>query len=182
MSTRGRVLSLTIGERLVTETCYSCGVLFAMVEDFYDHRQQDRKSFYCPNGHSQAYLSGKTDAQKLEDAHARELALRDQAGAAIRDAEQLRVALLRDRERFANGVCPCCNRSFVAVARHIKDQHPDYDVSEVRQGADRFECSCGGSFETLRGLRIHQGRLRRGDWDRPGNEPWMAHLTEGVKA
>lgn len=30
------------------------------------------------------------------------------------------------RKRAANGVCPCCNRTFVQLARHMATQHPDY--------------------------------------------------------
>jgi hypothetical protein len=183
VSTRGRVLTLNVGERLVTETCYSCGVLFAMVEDFWEHRQNDRKNFYCPNGHSQAYLSGKTDAQKLRDAEARETALRDQLAAAVRDAEATRVALIRDRHRFANGVCPCCDRYFANVHRHVSSQHPDYDVTAVKQPqSTKYACSCGRRFTTPRGLAIHQGHNRRDGWDRPDASRWSAHLTETAAA
>lgn len=180
MGTRLRVLTLAVGERLVTETCYSCGVLFAMVEDFYEHRLADRKNFYCPNGHSQAYI-GKTDAQKLKEAEAREVALKDQLSAAIRDAEQSRVQLLRDRQRYANGVCPCCTRYFANVHRHMTTQHPEVDAAAVRT-APAYRCSCGQRFDTFRGLRTHQGHQRRTSgpyqWDLPKTSRWMAHLTE----
>lgn len=177
-STRGRILTLKVGERLVTETCYSCGVLFAMVEDFYDHRRRDHKNFYCPNGHSQAYLAGKTDSQKLKEAQAREVALADQLGAAVREAETARAALIRDRHRFANGVCPCCNRSFDNVRRHMSSQHPDYDVTKVAVSkAVRYRCTCGRGFETPRGLAIHQGRARSAGWERMTGS-WAQHLTK----
>lgn len=38
---------------------------------------------------------------------------------AAREAERL-------RRRTAAGVCPCCNRSFVQLARHMKTKHPDH--------------------------------------------------------
>lgn len=177
MSTRGRVLTLGIGERLVTETCYSCCVLFAMVEDFWEHRQNDRKNFFCPNGHSQAYI-GKSDATKLKEAEAREVALRDQLEAAAREHERTKAALLRDRARFANGVCPCCNRSFTNVARHMTTQHPDYDVTKVRDVNQlEYACTCGRSFHTLGGLHQHQTKQRRPGWFKPSASKWSAHLT-----
>lgn len=179
MSTRGHVLTLNVGERLVTETCYSCGVLFAMAEDYRDHRLKDGKNFHCPSGHSQAYVQGKTDEQKLREASARETALKDQLSAAIRDAETTRAALIRDRHRFANGVCPCCNRSFDNVRRHMTTKHPDYDVTQVKQPAHRkFTCSCGRAFTTPRGLAIHQGHRRSDGWDKPSASPYYAHLTK----
>lgn len=175
MTTRMKILTLPVGERLVTETCCSCGVLFAMVEDFYDHRRADHKSFYCPNGHGQSY-TGKTDAQKLKDAEARELALKDQLGASIREGELTRQALLRDRQRFLHGVCVCCSRSFENVRRHMASQHPDFDVAKVADSR-KFQCSCGDSFSTFKGLRTHQGHKRDTDWDKPGQDPYWAHLT-----
>lgn len=175
MSTRGRVLTMSVGERLVTETCYSCGVLFAMAEDFYQHRLADRKSFYCPAGHSQAYV-GKTDAQKLQEAQARETALRDQLEASIRDGEAQRVELASIRQRIANGVCPCCNRSFGNVRQHMESQHPDYAVP----ASEPYRCGCGLEFSTFRGLRTHQGLMRPEEWARPGTSKWQAHLTVGA--
>lgn len=29
--------------------------------------------------------------------------------------------------RIRNGVCPCCNRSFKDVHRHMKSQHPEFN-------------------------------------------------------
>lgn len=174
---RGYTLTLTATSHLVTETCCECGVLYAMTRDFKAHRLADRAKFYCPNGHGQVYV-GETAAKKLERAEAREVALKDQLAAAVRDAETLRVALLRDRQRFANGVCPCCNRSFGNVQRHMSTQHPDYDVTRIKATSTvRFRCTCGREFETLRGLRIHQGATRRDGWDKPSTPAWRSHLT-----
>jgi hypothetical protein len=178
--TATRIASFTVEGpvlNLFVSDC-TCGVVFGIPVDLEKRRRADRKPFYCPNGH-ELYFQGKTDAQKLEEAKARETALRDQLSAAIRDGERTRQALLRDRQRFANGVCPCCNRSFENVRRHMTTQHPDYDVTKVKQvGAVRFRCSCGRSFESLRGLRTHQGHMRYDGWDQPGAGAWSAHLTK----
>jgi hypothetical protein len=155
-----------------------CDVEFAMTRHFYEETRRTGQAWYCPNGHRRVW-GGPTTDQKLRDAETREVALTDQLAAAVRDAETVRVALLRDRQRFANGVCPCCNRSFGNVRRHMATQHPDYDPTRVEQASTvRFACSCGRVFETLRGLRIHQGRLRGAGWDQPGKSRWSAHLTK----
>lgn len=169
---------------LYVSDCADCGVVFAMTEDLKERRRQDHRTFYCPNGHSMSFR-GKTDKQKLDEARARETALEDQLRAAIREGENTRTALLRDRTRFANGVCPCCNRSFANVRRHINDQHPDYDVTKVKAGTGpkEYRCGCGQSFDTWRGLRIHQGWARRGvDWENPRAHSWQSHLTEVTNA
>jgi hypothetical protein len=168
----------------VEESCCrdGCGISFALNRDHYNKLQANKgTTFYCPNGHAMHY-TGKSDEQKLRDAEAREIALRDQLGAAIRDGEATKAALLRDRARFAAGVCPCCNRTFENVRRHMVAKHPDYDVTRVERHQLMFKCSCGRKFETYKGLRIHQGRSRETSgnfaWDSAKTSKHWAHLTE----
>lgn len=166
--------------RLEPLTCgvVGCGIPFAISRSLYNEAQADHSiGFWCPNGHK-VYFQGRSTLDRLRDAQTAQVALRDQIEAACRDAEQARVALLRDRQRFANGVCPCCNRSFGNVRRHMADQHPDYDTTRVVQRSTvRFRCSCGRSFESLQGLRVHQGSQRGDNWFEPSAPGWRAHLT-----
>lgn len=119
-------------------TCYLCGVLFGLEDGYDDRRRNDHKSFYCPNGHSQAY-NGKSQVEQERDA-ARALAQREaqrrqwaeqEAVEARRSAAAHKGWATRIRNRIANGVCPCCNRSFENVRRHIASQHPDFQVPKV---------------------------------------------------
>lgn len=170
-------MSITLASEFVTQTCCykDCGVTFAMTRVFDSNRRNDHEWWYCPNGHRQHY-TGASDADKLRRAEAREVALNDQLRAAIRDADETRSALLRDRSRFAAGVCPCCNRSFENVRRHMTSKHPDFAVDRVAKAAT-FKCSCGRKFDTYRGLRVHQGWSRTDRWDEPEASSWEAHLT-----
>lgn len=168
---------------LQVETCCAegCGVTFGLNQGHYQELLRNKgRTFYCPNGHAQHY-TGKSYEQKLRDAEARETALRDQLSASIREQDLTRQTLLRERARFANGVCPCCTRSFENVRRHMKGEHPDYPLDRLR-GAVNYECSCGASFESYRGLRVHQGKSRSDEWDKPGQWEWRAHLTVIAKA
>lgn len=154
-----------------------CSQSFAMSRRFYDETKRTGHTWYCPSGHPRAWR-GKSTEQKLREAEAQATHLTDQLQASAHEAERLRQALLRDRHRFSNGVCPCCNRSFENVARHIRGQHPDYDISRVEGAAAMtFECSCGRSFESLRGLRTHQGHQRDNRWHEPNRAGWAAHRT-----
>lgn len=128
-------------------TCYLCGVLFGLEDSYATRRRNDHREFSCPNGHSQAYI-GKSKVEQERDA-ARELAQREsrrrelaerQAGWANDDAERARRSAAaykgwatRIRNRIANGVCPCCNRSFTNVRRHMTTKHPDYTIPEVSE-------------------------------------------------
>lgn len=159
----------------------TCGVVFGMPKDLERRRRGDGETFYCPNGHPLVFSDEQTAQEKLKDVEARELALQDQLSAAIRDAESSRTELLRVRSRIANGVCPCCNRSFDNVRRHVASKHPELALPEVTK-APSYTCSCGRKFDTWRGLRVHQGanRVRSGSrrWDSPKTSRRSAHLTE----
>lgn len=152
MSEELRLKTVTIQQtvKLITETCCSCGVLFAMPEELQKERLADKRHFYCPNGHHMAY-TGKTEAQKLREALEAERRARQSAEQNVAYwADEAREAGERaDRERNrANGykghatritkrakagVCPCCNRTFKQLAAHMASQHPEFTPIEIEQ-------------------------------------------------
>ncbi|WP_110727427.1 hypothetical protein [Mycolicibacterium porcinum] len=125
-----------------THTCATegCGVAFAVEDGFDDRRRADHRNFYCPNGHSLSY-KGKTELQKAQE-RAERLQRQVEAREADIRFEQRRLAnerrahaatkgqLTKTKKRVANGVCPCCNRHFVNVERHMTNQHPEYVGAE----------------------------------------------------
>lgn len=148
-----RLQTLTIQRKLnlVTETCTTCGTLFAMEEGFQKERLADKTRFYCPNGHYLAY-TGKSETQKLQEQLAEERRQRQRAEQNVAywsdDAKQARAEAEHERRR-ANGykghatritkrakagVCPCCNRTFVNMARHMATKHPQFTPLEVIEG------------------------------------------------
>jgi len=153
-----------------------CDQHFAMSRRYYDETKRTGQTWYCPRGHPRVWL-GETTEQKLRNAEARERHLADQLQAAEADAEATRQRLIRDRHRFAHGVCPCCNRAFTALARHMRTKHPEYDPTNLRAPTRGCECSCGRIFDTIQGLRIHQGRARPEDWTNPKRSKYSRHLT-----
>ena len=182
MSERVSVYGKTGPIRLYVSDCPNCGVIFGITEDYEDRRRADAKGFYCPNGHVMSWSESEADRQRkrADQAESRRKAAEDQARAAIREAEQRRTELLKIQHRIANGVCPCCNRSFDNVRRHITSQHPEFDPGTPVKA---YVCSCGNRFENYRGLRIHQGHLRKHlesigeSWDDPGQGRYWSHLT-----
>lgn len=146
------------------EHCYRCGVPFAMTTDFQKRRLKDRKSFYCPAGHAQHYI-GKTAEQKLKaelreansraDQHRREAYEQRQRTASISRSYS------RVRERVRNGVCPCCNRTFENLARHMATKHPDY-----------------GKHQQLRTMRLAYGLTQQQLSDEVGVSPNYVSLFE----
>jgi len=106
-------------QELTTVECV-CGIAYAIPESLYDQaiKHKAQHTLYCPLGHQWHYM-GKTDAQKLREAEASIVSMRDQL-----DAE--RQAHERTKKRVAKGVCPCCHRSFTQLKRHMTTKHPEF--------------------------------------------------------
>lgn len=133
--------TLTETRTLSTLTCSECQVLFALDDAFIRQRHSDRKTWYCPNGHSQWY-PGKTDEQRVKEAQAQMEAaqatarmLRKQVSTERASHAATKGQLTRKRkelERVGHGVCPVkgCRRHFANVAAHIERQHPDYSQED----------------------------------------------------
>ena len=123
----------TLFVTLEAQECCNCGIIFGMTKETTDRFRENHNSFYCPAGHPQHYI-GKTEAQKLKDELAREKQRAEQREADLkqrlewRDKEIIakKSQLTKLRNRVANGVCPCCTRSFSNVQRHIEHMHPEY--------------------------------------------------------
>jgi hypothetical protein len=120
--------------------CGECGVTFAVPEKFLSERRYDQKTFYCPNGHPRAFC--RSERQELEQRIARKTAELDQMKAdrdrqrELREAEERSHAATRGqvtklKKRAAAGVCPCCNRTFQELARHMANKHPDFNAPKA---------------------------------------------------
>ena len=47
--------------------CITCGITFGIPSEFNDQLQKNGKDFYCPSGHSQHYIIGKTLKEQLQE-------------------------------------------------------------------------------------------------------------------
>lgn len=127
-------------QTLVTVECYKCHILFAMPEDLNRRAlSSPNLSFYCPLGHSQCYTETEEQRlkKKLEQEQARSARLTSQVDQARARAEHeehraraYKGQVTKIKNRVGKGVCPCCNRSFVDLARHMENKHPDYSEAE----------------------------------------------------
>lgn len=132
--------TLTVYETLTKMCCCTCGITYAIPERFRQMRKDDGVSWRCPNGHHQSYCESIT--KKLERKLNREIASHDRTRTSLThsrertDNAERRVSAQKGvatklRKRAANGVCPCCTRSFVNLRRHMKTKHPEYQVSKA---------------------------------------------------
>jgi len=126
--------------------CCSCHMHFGVPPEFkqekLDKRNiQDQRTFYCPQGHAQWY-AGETAEDKLRRENERLTqnrafledqirAEREKKDAARRQTRAFKGVITRTKNRVGAGVCPCCNRSFTSLARHMAAKHPKYRKEEV---------------------------------------------------
>lgn len=129
MSTTAAQRAARLGPAVVEITCGKCAIRFAVPQSFYDIRQVDSATFYCPLGHSQHYPAGKTEKQLANERAEwleRQLANRDEDLRSERASHSAtKGQLTKAKKRAAAGVCPCCHRSFVQLSRHIATKHPE---------------------------------------------------------
>lgn len=130
------------------QDCITCFVKFLVPKGFTARRRQDKASFYCPNGHSMSYTQSEADRlkaqlqkeqQALAKANAaveREQKWRQEAYEEARTLERRLAAqrgvTTRIKNRVHNGVCPCCNRAFVNLQRHMATKHAGFLAEEVQ--------------------------------------------------
>jgi hypothetical protein len=116
---------------MVTEICCSCGVAFGLPSDLQDVLKNDpNKNFYCPNGHSQHYTKSK-EQRLREEAEFKLRQKENELSNLINSKTLLEKELQNARrqiKRVHNGVCPCCNRSFQNLKKHMKNKHPEHSI------------------------------------------------------
>jgi len=126
--------TFTIETTFATCCCASCGIQYAIPERRQRELRENHETFYCPNGHTQWYPQ-KSEAEKLRDELKRkEQELANTAIEKLQLKKELELKIKqRDKKlkRLTNGVCSCCNRSFVNLHQHMKKQHPE-EVSKKR--------------------------------------------------
>lgn len=133
-------MSTVVRLELVHEECCNCGVSFGLTADYFRRKKDNGGTFHCPNGHPQHYTTSTVQElqAKLDAAETRAQAIAASRDLARMEAdhERRRAAAqkghrTRLRNRIAAGVCPCCNRTFANVHRHIASQHPGFATPDL---------------------------------------------------
>lgn len=98
--------------------------------------------FWCAYGHKQHFTEGESEETKLRrerDRLAQQVAEKDDAirfqrelrEAAERSAAAARGQVTKLKKRAGAGVCPCCNRTFLALQKHMSQKHPTFTAENV---------------------------------------------------
>ena len=114
-----------------------CARVFYVEDDWLTTRCNQGGIVACPYCGTKWDFSMQSATQKLRDENARLARLLEIEEARVerervysrgmrRKAAALRGVVTRTKNRVGNGVCPCCNRTFANLMRHMHDQHPGY--------------------------------------------------------
>ncbi len=129
-----------MGERVVLDVatvhlervvCGKCGAVYALEEN-YIQRKRDYGGFWrCPYcatswGYNQDGTELARIKRKLEYEEAASARARSRGDRYERKLRATKGVVTKMKKRAANGVCPCCNRHFVNLQRHMDGQHPDF--------------------------------------------------------
>ena len=124
---------------LEQKSCGRCGGVFALNAEFLKHARDHRGGYFCP--YCQTWWSwSESEADRLRkqlEEKSRELtiaksdALRNAHAAA--DERAAKRKLEKKLRRVKAGVCPCCNRTFQNLARHMANKHPDSETMKFSE-------------------------------------------------
>lgn len=124
---------------LTQVTCW-CGTPFSMPSRLYEAcRKDSSNNFHCPHGHSNVFRESLSDKYRRErDQMKQRLAQKDdrireereRTEAAERSTRAYKGQATKLRKRAKAGVCPCCNRQFSDLHRHMETKHPNFGPDE----------------------------------------------------
>lgn len=126
-------MSYAIAKRVILEerVCIRCGVDFAIPEEMLSNFVRLGGFYYCPNGHSQGWDKGtehtkiKTLERELEQERERKRLALARENEALAQLSKAEAKIEKQKKRTRAGLCPCCNRTFSQLARHMATKHPE---------------------------------------------------------
>ena len=120
--------------------CGSCGVWYVVPKIMRDNHYRKGGFSHCPSGHAWGWREGQapSDFDKLRRERDRlqqdAARLNDEIEVQRRRADVAEKRTLQIRRRAVAGVCPCCNRTFANVQRHMKTKHANVVSLEQKSG------------------------------------------------
>jgi hypothetical protein len=130
---------LLSGERHVVRQCATCAVWHTVPEVTYEAYSREGGFWSCPNGHQRGFRKGSDEIEREETRRERDRLKQDAArlngelAAERKRADEAERKTVQIRRRAAAGVCPCCNRTFLNVQRHMKTKHANVVPLEQKQ-------------------------------------------------
>ncbi len=124
------------GSRHVVWECRTCGCVSTCPEVIMDEQRAEGGYHHCPNGHQWGWSKDKSEREVLRrerDRLKQQIAEKDdEVARQISMRKQAEGKLGRVQGRINRGVCPCCNRTFTNLARHMSTKHANVVKLETK--------------------------------------------------
>jgi hypothetical protein len=135
--------TITIQTELTVMTCPNCAGSYALSQAFLDEARSKggfKQCWCCPycKG-SRGYGQSKHDLEKaelqkqLDQSQKEKQWLTERRDYAQKESDHFRRSrdglksqLTKVKKRIGHGTCPCCNRSFEDLRRHMESKHPEF--------------------------------------------------------
>ena len=133
----GYALRATV--ELITHTCNGCGMSFAAPNFLLRQFDEEGAFMRCPNVNCPwpSFSRQTTENQRLqkqiEEANRSQRYWKNEHELEKRSHSATKGKLTKTKNRLANGVCPCCNRSFTNLKRHMESKHPEYSENREKK-------------------------------------------------
>lgn len=179
-------------EVVLTEiNCGECGGTYALNERFRQQCQDKGKGWHCPYCRVSWGYYGETEAQRLRkelERKKKELEWKQQEinqaqSEKLKSDDRARsIKALSDRlsTRIKNGVCPCCNRSFENLRRHMETQHPDFThpakrLRQLREESGLSQAEIADVVEVPVGyISLFENERPMPEWAKVNLEIWIS--------
>lgn len=152
--------------------CGRCGGVYAITDRHYEWCREHSEFWHCPYcetgwgfDHDDSPLAKAKREAEAQKRRAEQAARRAASAELRADRERDRAngykgVMRKTQKRVANGVCPCCNRSFENLRRHMETKHPDYDPSAslrvVRRGGPWYHIEDEYGMQVSDPVRGHE--------------------------
>ncbi len=119
---QGEVVDFTMLE------CGGCGIPFFVPTKWKNEKVNEHGGFKCPNGCNRIFTA-ETEKEKLQKEldNEKKLRLKEHEDLQNKWLDEMGRAnkLEKKLKRVHKGVCPCCNRSFENLKKHMETKHPE---------------------------------------------------------
>ena len=121
---------INVEVELTEINCGECGGTYAINERYRLQAYQKGTSWTCPYCQVGWGYRGNSENDKLKRQLEKERKRREWAEQETKNTENRlraqKAATTRIKNRVGAGVCPCCNKTFKQLARHMRSKHPNY--------------------------------------------------------
>lgn len=131
------MMTMTVVETLTKISCGECGGVYAIGERYRQQCHTEGTCWTCPYCKISWGYANNSENARLKDENERLQRHLGYANEAVeyhrKESDHFRASrnavkgvLTKVKRRVANGVCPCCKRTFANLHEHMKQQHPTF--------------------------------------------------------